>query len=55
VVVDTGTGVWEMRRLSKFGKLIQVPPVLYMQCNSEMSILVSKAMKSDKNVIWIHR
>jgi hypothetical protein len=47
--------VWELRRLSKFGKLTQVPPVLYAQCNAEMSLLIAAARNSDKNVIWIHR
>lgn len=55
VVVDTGTGVWELRRLSKFGKLTQVPPVMYGQINSEMSLLITAARHSDKNVLWIHR
>lgn len=55
IVVDTGTGVWELRRLSKFGTLSQVPALFYGQINAEMSLLLTAARHHDKNVIWVHR
>lgn len=56
VVIDTGTEVWEMLRLARFGKLTQVMPHHYGPVNNEMKDIV-KAMvdRADLNTIWIHK
>lgn len=55
IVVDTASGLWEIRRLAAFGKLTEVPPILYTQVNVEFSRLITMGVDSDKNVIWISR
>src|SRR5258706_1242055 len=37
IVIDNAGAMYELRRLAKFGKLEQVPPIMYMQVNTEMS------------------
>lgn len=55
-VIDTGTEIWEMLRLARFGKLTQVMPHQYGPVNNEMKDLV-KAMvdRADLNTVWIHK
>lgn len=56
LVVDTGTEVWELLRLARFGKLEQVKPHHYGPVNKEMRDLVKGAYdRDDLNVIWVHK
>jgi hypothetical protein len=56
LIIDTGTEVWELLRLARFGKLAQVMPHQYGPVNKEMRDLVKRAYeREDLNVIWIHK
>lgn len=55
LVIDTGTVFWKLKRLAKFGKLLEVPMMLYEQVNAEMIYFIQKARKYDKTVVWLHR
>jgi len=55
LVIDTGTGAYELARYAAFGKLTQVLPVHYGQVKLEFQGLIQRAYDFDKNVIWIHR
>lgn len=55
IIWDTGTEVWELIRMARFGKLTQVMPHQYGPVNSEMRTLVRDAYSSDKNLIVLHK
>jgi hypothetical protein len=56
LAVDTGTEVYELLRLCRFGKLEQVKPHHYGPVNKEMRDLVKLAYeREDLNVIWVHK
>lgn len=55
VVVDTGTEMWELLRMARFGKLTQVKPHHYGPVNAEMQELIRMAYELDKNLILIHK
>jgi hypothetical protein len=55
VIVDTGTEMWELIRLARFGKLTQVMPQHYGPVNSELRGLIRDAYSSDKNLIILHK
>lgn len=55
IVADTGTWTWETLRIARFGKLTQVPPIMYQQVNNEMTRLITMARNYDKNVLWLHK
>lgn len=55
VVEDTGTEMWELVRLARFGKLTQVMPQHYGPVNAELRGLVRDAYSSDKNLIFLHK
>lgn len=55
IVVDTGTEMWELIRLARFGKLTQVMPQHYGPVNSELRGLIRDAYSSDKNLILLHK
>lgn len=55
LVMDTGTGCYELARYAAFGKLTQVKPHHYGPLKQEFQGLVHRAYDFDKNVIWIHR
>jgi hypothetical protein len=57
LVVDTGTEVWEMLRLARFGKIAQVKPHHYSEVNAEMRDLFKAAyyQRPDLNAIWVHK
>ena len=55
VVVDTGTELWELNRLARFGKLSNIKPHHYGPVNAEYRQLIKLAFNSDKNLIIIHR
>jgi hypothetical protein len=55
VVVDTGTEMWELVRMAKFGKLTQVMPHHYGPVNAVIRRMIRHAFSSDKNLILIHK
>jgi hypothetical protein len=55
VVVDNSTTMYRNARLARFGKLTQVPPVLYARVNDEMLRMVVAARAADKSVIFTAR
>ena len=55
VIVDTGTKLWALNRLARFGKLSNVKPHHYGPVNAEYEGLINKAKSTDKNLILIHQ
>lgn len=55
VVADSGTRAYLMCRLGRFGKLLEVAPVLYSKTNYEFANLLQIAHASGKVVVWINR
>jgi hypothetical protein len=55
MVVDTGTELWELNRLARFGKLSNIKPHHYGPVNAEHRQLIKAAFNSNKNLILIHR
>lgn len=57
LVVDTATEVWELCRLSAFGKLAQVKPQHYAIPNGEFRTLLKYCYEArpDLNAVWIHK
>lgn len=54
-VIDTGTDIYELLRMSRFGKLTQVMPHHYGPVNQEMKAIYRAAYSSDTNLIVLHR
>lgn len=55
LVMDTGTEMWELARLARFGKLESVLPHHYGPVNAEFRDLIRKAYDGDKNLILLHK
>jgi len=55
VIADTGTEVYELARLAKFGKLTQVMPQHYTEVNSEFREVLRLAYESSMNMVFIHK
>jgi hypothetical protein len=55
VVMDTATEVWELLRLARFGKLVQIMPHNYTIVNSEFREMLRMAYDSDANLILVHK
>lgn len=56
VIVDTGSEIWELLRIARFGKLAQVPPMSYGPVNAEFRQLTQLALNQNKcNVIYLHK
>lgn len=55
IVCDTGTEMWEICRMSWFGKLTQVMPHHYAQPNREWADIVRLGYAHGKNVAWLHK
>lgn len=55
IITDTGTEMWELARLARFGKLTQVMPHNYGPVNAEVRALIRNAYSSSKNVIFLHK
>lgn len=55
LVVDTATEMWELIRLARFGKLLQVMPHHYGPVNAEFRNLIKKVYDTEKNLILIHK
>lgn len=55
LIVDTASEMWDLLRLSSFGKLDQVPSFMYGPVNGTFRELVRKAYDQDTNLILIHK
>lgn len=55
VVWDTATEAYELCRLARFGKLVQVQPHNYVEVNNEWRELLRTAYDSSMNTIFIHK
>lgn len=55
LICDTGTEMWELLRLARFGKLSEVMPHHYGPVNAEFRDLLRRSLDSDKNVILLHK
>jgi hypothetical protein len=57
LVIDTATEIWELCRLSAFGKLAQVKPQHYAIPNGEFRNLLKYCYeaRTDLNAVWIHK
>lgn len=51
VLIDGDSDSWELQRLAEFGKLTQVPPILYTSVNSARRQLYAKLYDSGKIII----
>lgn len=54
-VIDTGTAMWELKRLAAFGKLTQVMPHNYVEANDSFRQLIHDAYDGDSNLIILHK
>lgn len=55
IVLDTATELWELLRLSRFGRLTQVMPHHYGPVNAEFRTLIREAYGFNKNLILLHK
>jgi hypothetical protein len=56
LLIDTGGGVYDLVRLARFGKLIQIPPHFYTDANEDMKGLIEPLkVRPDLNVWITHR
>lgn len=53
-VVDTGSDLWELVRLSNFGRLEKIPQLAYGQMNKSMDKLIEDAFSYTGSVIFLH-
>lgn len=55
VVYDSFTEVWEIARLARFGKLVQVQPQHYGPVNREFHEFIREFTKRSTNLILLHK
>lgn len=55
IVADSGTKAYVNCRLGRFGKLLEIAPVLYSKTNMEFENILQIGKASDKIVVWINR
>jgi len=55
IIWDTATEMWELVRIARFGKLVQVMPFHYGPVNAEFSKLLKAAYDTNKNLILLNR
>ena len=55
VFFDSGSAAYAMMRIARFGKLIEIPQVLYSKTNYEWRAILMQAQASGKVVIIAHR
>jgi len=52
---DTGTALWELWRVARFGKILQVPASAYPPVNAEFVGFCNELKDSGKNIIMTHQ
>jgi len=55
IVIDLGSEAWELVRLARFGKLDKVMAIQYGAVNVEFRQLTQRALRSGKNVAFLHK
>jgi hypothetical protein len=55
VVLDGDSDSWELQRLAEFGKLTQVPSLMYVNVNAARRAMIARAWDSGKVVIATNR
>lgn len=53
--LDGDSDGWELQRLAEFGKLTQIPPILYTSVNAARRAMIARAFDSGKTVIATHK
>ena len=51
VILDGDSDTWELQRLAEFGKLTQVPSIMYANVNAARRAMIARAFDSGKIVI----
>lgn len=51
IVLDGDSDSWELQRLAEFGKLTQIPPIMYTGVNAARRAMVARAWDSGKIII----
>lgn len=54
-IIDTGKAPYELLRLARFGKLLDVPAMAYGPVNMEWAAIYSAAFESNSNLVVLHR
>ncbi len=55
IIIDNDKEAWDLIRMARFGKLVQIPPMAYGPVNREFKSMIDAAYDSDKNLILITR
>lgn len=55
VVLDGDSDTWELQRLAEFGKLTQIPSIMYANVNAARRAMIARAWDSGKIVIATNR
>lgn len=55
IILDTATEIWEILRMARFGRIIQVMPYQYGPVNAEYRALIRGAYRHNKNLILLHK
>ena len=53
IVIDQSAFVWSLIRIARWGKLTEIPQILYSQANWEMEQIIHQADNTGKVIIWI--
>lgn len=53
IVIDQSAFIWSLIRIARWGKLTEIPQILYSQANWEMEQIIHQADDTGKVVIWI--
>jgi len=53
IVIDQAAWLWGLIRIARWGKLIEIPQILYSQANWEMESYLHMAENTDKVIVWI--
>lgn len=51
ILLDGDSDSWELQRLAAFGKLTQIPPILYTEVNAARRVMITRAYDSGKIII----
>lgn len=55
LITDTGTELWEILRMARFGRLMQVKSHHYGPVNMEFRDLIRRAEERDVNLLMLHK
>jgi hypothetical protein len=55
VLIDGDSDSWELQRLAEFGKLTQVPPIMYTNVNAARRAMYARAWDSCKIVVFTNK